>query len=302
MGDSAPAAAALLFTGPDQSGQARALGTALDGRYDRYPASDMTQDYLYRKFRSGTVYKPADGATTMILFGHETTAGTHYAWEWQGAHAVLTNNTGSEWDLNFAEIDFDQRTESVLVVHTQRAAETRLFWSQAAGPLVNQMSANLPDQIELDGGPRLGWHAFTAKAALSGGGALSAKRIYLTITQDITVVMPWWWANYSAMVKFWIRLRVNSDGVAEGWVQRSEYWIESGAFSEVVEAILSPNLQLLVPQINNAITAALAPINAPGTLTDIYFLPGQTLRVNTGIASASTRNALTDVTIVFEGV
>ena len=86
--------------------------------------------------------------------------------------------------------------------------------------------------------------------------------------------MPWWWADYSATIKLWIRLRINSDGVAVGWVQRAQYWIESGALADVVAAILSPNLKLAVLDINDAITGALATVNQPGTLTDLYFLPG----------------------------
>ena len=303
MGDSAPSAAVLLFTGVGQSGQARALGTVLSGRYGRYPAQEMFADGLWIKFRSGTLYAPVPGASTIILFGEPNPgAGSGYAWEWQGPHVLLTNNSDSEWDLDLGDFGFDKRTEAALLVHTQRAKETRLFWSQAVSPMTTQLSANLPDEVELDGPPSLGWHAFTAKPALSGGGALDAKRIYLTVTQNLTVVMPWWWADYSATIKLWIRLRINSDGVAVGWVQRAQYWIESGALADVVAAILSPNLKLAVLDINDAITGALATVNQPGTLTDLYFLPGRTKTAGKGATVVSERSWVNDVTIVFEGV
>ena len=300
MGESAPAAAALLFTGLNQSGQARAMGTALDGRYDRYSTQELAVDGLYRKFRSGTLYKPAEGATTVILFGHEVSL-TGYASDWQGPHLLLTNNSGSEWDLNLDEADYDKRAEAVLVVHTQRAVETRVFWSAVVTPIVTQFTASLPDEVVLDGQPQFGWHAFTAKPALSGGGALDAKRIYLTVRQKITVVLDGW-ADYAAAIQFWIRLRRNSDGQAVGWVQRASYWVESGVFASIIAQIVSPNLKLAVLDINDAITAALAPANLPGTLTDIYFLPGQTPAAGNGVTGTSSRDWVTDVTIVFEGV
>ncbi len=215
---------------------------------------------------------------------------------------LLTNNSDSELDLNLSAFGFDKRAEAALLVHTQRAKETRLFWSQAVSPMMTELSANLPDEVDLDGTPSLGWHAFTAKPALSGGGALDGKRIYLTVTQNITVVMPWWWADYSATIKFWIRLRVNSDGLAVGWVQRAQYWIESGALADVVAAILSPNLKLAIPEINDAITGALAAVNQPGTLTDIYFLPGRAKKAGKGKTPSASRDWVNDVTIVFEGV
>ncbi len=302
MGKSA-AAVALLFNGLKQSGEARILGTALDGRYARLPAEETFENRyeFYRTFRSGTLFKPMPGASTMILFG-PTASGTGYSSEWQGDYLLLTNNSGSEWNLNLADFNFDKRTEAVLLVYTQRAKETRIFWSQAAAPILTLLSANLPDEVKLDGDPWLSWNAFTGAGALSGGGSLSAKRIYLTIDQDIAIVLPWWWADYSARIKFWIRLRVNSDGVAVGWVQRVEYWVESGPLAELVGAILSPNLKLAVPKINDAITAALVKVNAAGTLTDIYFLPGKTPAADNGVTGALSAKSVNDVTVVFEGV
>jgi hypothetical protein len=301
MSDS-PGAVTMLYTGLNQSGTPRLLSTAsigADGRYDRLPAKDMVQEALWQNLRSATIYTPTPGAATVIIFGSDYLFDGQ-AYEWRGPFLLLTANSGVEWDLNLDEFDFDKYSHAVLLVHTQRAKETRIFWSQAAAQLRTQLAGNLPPEVTFDGDPVTSWHAWTATWALAGGGALSDKRIYLTYDQHFMIAVPHW-ADYSARIKFWIRLRVNSDGVAVGWVQRAEYWVESGAFAKVVAMILEPNLQLAIPKLNAAITTALAPINAAGTLTGIYFLPGRSPPAAfPGAVEADTN--VRDVTIVFEGV
>ncbi|MDQ3380981.1 MAG: hypothetical protein M3546_11800 [Actinomycetota bacterium] len=43
----------------------------------------------------------------------------------------------------------------------------------------------------------------------------------------------------------------------------------------IIEAIVGPNLQLIVQQIDAAIGSFLGGINSLGTVIDVYFLPGR---------------------------
>lgn len=295
MGKAAPAASALVFSGGSQSGEVRAIGTAVNGRYDRYSYTDLVKEGLYRKFSSATLYAPGAGATVLLLFG-DTYSMSLDSYNLVSRHLQLTNNSGAEWDVELSDFDFNDQTDQVLLVHTQRAPETRVSLSQGFQQIWGQVTQSLPPEVELDGDPTFGWAPFIQSQGLKD------KLVYLTVQQSITAVLPWFWSNYAASLEFKLRIRAK-DGNAIGGVATSHYWIERGPMAPVIKAIVDPNLQLLVQEIDVAIDSFLSGINSLGTVTDVYFLPGaQTTLVGAGDVQQAIRQSVNDVTIVFEGV
>jgi hypothetical protein len=295
-----PGASAIVFTEPNQhlptfTGEAQLLYTPPPGRYDRISVSEMGDWKLLWRIQSATTYCPPVGASSLIIFSDPTPAPQDY----QGEFIQLTNfNRKFEFDFNLASGGVDNYGDpylyanSVLLVHTQRALEKKLSFSNLVLPLLGQLSQSLPPQVTLAGAPRLSWAPFPV-----GEQYLSSNRIYLSLLQDLTVDFSEFWANYSAAVQFYFDLTV-SGGKLNGHVQRYDTWVEGGLFADVIAAILNPNVKLGVISINSALSNL-----APGVpVKDVYYLPGSQVSwpIKPGDWNVFEGETFNDVTIVLE--
>jgi hypothetical protein len=288
-GSQNPGAVGLLYSGKHQSGNVLAAGsTYLGPRYDRWWPSDMAAAGAAYFTRSVTVFAADQGAAIMMLFDGD----------YDADFRQFTNTSRhAQFDADIPE-DFYAyggfktltRVSAMLMVQSQRRSELRISCRDALGPQWNQFGANnLPAQVTFDGPPVLSWDAFP-----TGVEFLSQDQIYIYIEQDVIVDFSDYWANYHATFSYWIYLKV-VDGAVKSQVQRWECWVEGGAFTSVVEAILKPNVELAAIQLERAVDQALSHI--PPNVVSIYYLPGRQLEQVQGIFGADNPD---DTTIIFE--
>lgn len=259
----------------------------------------MRDASAYHNTRSATLFATEIGAAALILF-----EGTWYRGsEFNGIFIQLTNaHDTAEWDWNVPpEFHYDRAmqfpipmTGTMLVLQTQRRPELRLSFRDAITPLWNTFTAErLPEQAILKGAPTLTWAAFPQNVEF-----LSSDSIYLHIRQRLEIDFTDLWSNYAAEFEYWLHLHLD-DGVVSGHVAKWIYWVERGAFSQLIDAILRPNLELGVHTINDSLATALAAV--PPTVTGIYYLPGRQLApVGSGLWNVHWQKTESDVTVVFE--
>jgi hypothetical protein len=289
----------LLYSGKNQSGDALIAGSAVVGpRYDRWTSHDFYTNGASQNVRSLSVFPATTGASACILFSEYQGWGSDFG----GDFIQVTNaHSSAQWDENIPEWFYwypggtpQPKPRSMLVLQTQRRPEVRFSFRDTVVPLWNAFTAdNLPEQVVLKGDPRLCWMAFPRMVE-----HLNENSIYLFIGQEIEIDFTDFWSNYAARFAFWLHLHVN-DGAVTGHVAKWNYWIEGGAFTSVVEAILEPNLKLAVIALDQAINTALSGL--PTTVTSLYYLPGRQLTpVQSGYFDFHVEATNNDVTIVAE--
>ena len=274
-GQTSPAAAALLCSQPGGAGNARALGTAVNGRYDRWYATDMFQEtttnpvgHWYRNVRSARVFTPQTGASSLFLFTDTSGASfPAYPSFLTGQPYVQINNfAANELEVDLASQGFDCKPTSILLVHTVRGSEFEFSFKDAVLPQWNAFVASqTSDNFKADGGPLFGWDAFPPNTS-----SLSPNNIYLTIAQSFKFDPGWFWADYRIAMQVWILLSRNKDGSVSGSVQRTAWWSDDGALFDVIKTLMDLAMQVATTQINSALASALTGLK----VKDLYFLPG----------------------------
>lgn len=298
-GNESPGACSLLYSGKQQSGTVLACGGTKSGpRYNRWYPEQMEANEAAFNTRSVTVFSTTSGASALLFFdgsylwGSPFSSGTFL--QFTNAHPLL------QWDADIpssfysSEFPDAPMTGSMLIVQTQRTEEIRRSFRDALTGIWNEFAgAHLPDQVVLKGTPVLRWMPFPKDQDY-----LNEDQIYLFFQQEIEIVLGWWWSNYAARISFWLHLDVN-DGQVTGHVQRWQYWIEGGPFTSIVKAILKPNLELAVPDLNDALNQALSAL--PSNVTGVYYLPGRQLnQIGSGYFNLHRQSVKHDVTMIFE--
>jgi hypothetical protein len=295
-GDPNPGAVVLLYSGQDESGDTLAAGSTVYGpRYDRWFMSQMYNVGASLNTRSLTVFAAQTSAAAVMFFTE------YYGCDFAGDFLQYTNaHPQLQWDVNipagFYTIEGNlPMMQSMLVLQTQRRPEFRVSYRDLFLAKWNQFANNnLPKEVILKGSPELTWMAFPRQQQY-----LSENQIYLYIAQDIEIDFSDYWSNYAASISFWIRLNV-SNGAVTSQVQKWSIWIEGGAFTSVIKAILEPNVKLAAISLKTAVDQALASF-IPPKVTGIYFLAGRQLApIKSGDFDVHWQSVKGDVTIVFE--
>jgi hypothetical protein len=262
---------------------------------------------VHKAVSSARIYA-GTGAPTLILFrGNYPGNGGLFDWDYatdtsqlsfHGEFLQFTNGMNQVLDVDFDSefAAFNNVGGSLLVVRTEDAPEQRLSVKALVTPSWNSFfDQNMPADVERVGDPTFSWHAFSAYGV--DGASLNPDRIYIKIKQKLNLVISGW-SDYEAWVKFWIRLRADGSGGITGGVRMYEWWVEGGVFTDVVAAILDPNVALAAIQLDNAIPAAVAGLN--GSVTDVYFLPGPPAPLTGGGVVVWWSDTRGDVTMVVQ--
>ena len=279
-------AAAELFTEHHSLGQVLGTGSA-NGRYDRLSIDDMAAANLIGHTKSATVFRPAAGSSTLVLFSQPSLA--FQTASYYGPFIQLTNFKGGEFNFDLAKPFL--AVASALLVHTQKGSETRLSFRDQFTPQWDKFfDKHMPSQVKRVGKPDLGWDPFPASE-----GSLNPNSIYLKISQHLSIDFSAFWANYAASIQYWLIL-FPKKGKLTGGVARWSYWVESGLLTQVVAEILRPNVILGAQSLTKALQDELAQFPAK----NVYYLPGKQahLNVSAGKNAVFKGNTLDDVTIV----
>ena len=288
-----PGAAAAVFTHANstlqhQIGQARVLGTSEEGRYDRYSVEYMEASQLVFQIKAATTFCPQHGASSLILFSQPSPA--YQTASFWGNFIQLTNFwDGGEFDFNLpSEV---QSVASMLLVHTQKAPELKVSFRDQFMPHWNQFfSSHMPKQVKKIGNPSLTWDPFPKNE-----GSLSPNSIYLTVSQNLKVSFSDYWADYACQISYWLHLFVK-DGKLSANVAQWWYYIEAGALTAVVKAILEPSIKLGAIELDKALKDDLAQF----AVKDVYYLPGRQVdwEISPRDWNVFEGSTLDDVTIV----
>jgi len=301
-------ALASIFTGWNQTGSTLSETAGDPGRYGRVPYADMLASTSSVRIFAGA------GAPALILFNHNPSLDFEHFLdpEWKasmlsfhGEFIQFTNGGKNPWDLNLNENVFgldvslwNNAATSMLVVRTEDAPEQRLsFRSIILQPWRDFFDTELPNEAQRVGDPVIHWHAFTSYGAGSDGW-LNPDRIYIYMRQNLSVDPggDWWWA-YDVTVRYWIGLRADGNGGVVAWVRRYEWWVESGVLTDLVAAIVEPNVELGAIEIENRLNAGLAALQG---VTDVYLLPGTQSGQVGGAHGAWWSDTRGDVTLVIQ--
>ncbi|HEV2174639.1 MAG TPA: hypothetical protein VGR71_13775 [Nitrospira sp.] len=283
----------------DRSSDMALLWTGATGRYSVLHEDELYYDqHMYLKCAYGEL-SINDAAAALIVFGgnNPTVLGDNGSDSFQGPFWQLTNAVpGTYFDFDLSTWGWWHRSNSLMLVHTQRRPEIRLsFRDLFLTTWNNTLASQLPAEASQDGDPLFSWDPFPK---WNVGGSLSQFKIYLTIHQKFVVSIPDWPSDYQATLTYWIEVNRSSTGQLSGFVRRTWVWVEAGTIHEVVAAIMVPNAKLGAITLSNEIQAAL---NKIGPVNDIYFLPSRQLKwVPNGEYGVFMWHAVNDVTVVIE--
>ncbi len=266
--------------GPSGSGNCQVVGTGGPNiRYDRWDYDALYDVGLASKISSVSLFASLTGATVLILYSygdyvHSYQNATHF----DSDFLLIDNRSGTQFDLNLAtrqigDGNWNNCPTSLIVVHTAQGPEIRLSAKQTLTPIwngfIDQQLAQAGGKVTRDGNPTWTWIAFPKQME-----HLNSNQNYLRVTQKVIVSPPAPIADYEAQISYYLRL-VPANGTVGGWVQRWEYWVESGMFSEYVGAVLRPYTILGSEKLNDLLAAGGLPL-PPGisVVTRLYYLPG----------------------------
>jgi hypothetical protein len=253
-------------------------------------------------------FTPTVGSTVIIFYAFGPTvayAATHF----DANFLLIDNRSGSQFNFNLASVSMPQGTwdnapTSLIAAHTGRAPEIRVSAATTLTPIWNTFidgqlaaSGGTKAKVSRQGNPSWAWVPFPV-----GIQNLLSYRTYLRVYQPLYIELedlP----DYTASITYYLRLMV-AKGVISGWVQHWEYWVESGALSEYVGAVLQPYTMLGAEKLNDLLAGgALSGLLPAGvTATDLYFLPGDQRVAATagGVANVVQGFADGDATIVVQ--
>jgi hypothetical protein len=258
--------------------------------------------------RSASLFTPATGATVLIFYSNGTHIYNSGPSHFDAYFLLLDNRTGGQWNVNLADrplVDgntWDKMPTSMIVVHTAQGQEVRISASAILTPIWNrfidaQLAAGAGGgaTVTRSGNPTWSWVAFPDNLE-----HLSPSLNYLCVDQDLSVALDDPMPDYIASITYYRRLVVSS-GTITGWVQRWEYWVEGGLFTQYVSAVLRPYTILGAEKLNDLLASGFLPLPPGTTVARTYFLPGtQTDATNPGEAQIFQGYAEDDATIVLQ--
>lgn len=286
------AGVAQLFEDPNQTGRNTMVALGVSQRYQLLRETDLLSDSLDHAVSSTTVFRPAEGATSLICFGFPIPT----LFDFTGSFVQLTSLAGgAPVSTNMSSFGFDDLTSSALLVNVARGPETRLsfrtlFLSQW-NTLIDAQLAGTRASRKDGSNPILTWEMFPQSIP-----GLDPALRYLRITQALNIDVPAWY-DYDASLTYWVLLSIDSGGKIEGFVARTGYWVDSGVKHDKIAAELGPQVETGAGILNIELAKQLAPFRS-FTLTDLYYLPGD--QTGGSPAGSFTGTTVDDVTIVLQ--
>jgi hypothetical protein len=306
-GKQSPSATALVATKRDLQGDLRALGTLTNGRYDRWYQQDMNTETTFdppghwrEHVASARVLAPQQGTSTLLLFAQDGGDSFTYG----APYLQISNGSAQQLDVNLADKGFVPVyaesgditsglgvTSALLVYSGGGSAYAQSFRAVVEPSWSAAISSVKSDHFQPGGDLFLSWDAFPLNKP-----PLSPNNIYLSFGQWFVVDPGSWWASYNVEVHFWILIWRNADGSVSGSVKHVYKYVDPGAFHDLVEAIVDPNVELAVIKINDALKAAFSGISVKG----LYFMPGQYYAATDVTPVVQKVDAWDDIQIWFE--
>jgi hypothetical protein len=157
-------------------------------------------------------------------------------------------------DINALPTFNDVTSSVILVDHDPNPARTVLHLRQLAG---NQLNDAADKQLKGDGGATRDGDVL-AKFVIDLF-EVSLFGIDLMLLEiPVKIHTPWPFSDYSAKIRYWIKLFINGSSQCRGFVAAWGYWIEGGLLTGSIEGRLRPKVQKgigsLETQLNNMLT------------------------------------------------
>jgi hypothetical protein len=278
---------ASVFEHSNQAGRMALYGVSRTTRYQRATEDGLSDRDLWRRISSARLFSSREADTTLILCGFPVLF--YNPPNYTGVFVQFTNaRSGSDMNVNVPG-SFNDVTDSLLLVATNRGAETRLsFRDLFLERWKTTIDSKLSGGAKRAGDPTLTWEMFP-----EGISHLDPNRMYLKVHQQLDIEIDWW-PDYEASITYHIFLFLNSSGRLRGGVARWAYWIEGGAKADDIEDRLAPAVIAGMDDLNSQLSSTLNAL--PFTFSDLYYLPGRQLTpAPTGTLTGFTSD---DVTIV----
>jgi hypothetical protein len=272
----------FLFSQDNRQGQSLLVGVGHGDRYNPIRSDTLHNRGLYANIHSVELDTTVEADGNIVLLQNDDFSGSFF----QMSDAP---SQGDEWWHTWGHVG------SVLLVASskQGSSETRLSFRDQ---FLNQWDSFLDAKLQggrasREGDPTLTWEMFPANVSY-----LDSNLAYLKIYQPLHIHMPWYWSDYAASLTYHIYLYVNGDHHVRVWGARWAYWVEGGLKSGKIADQLEPQVKAGLSALQDQLNQQFAGLDALGTVSDVYYLPGrQTESLGTGALTGNTND---DITIV----
>jgi hypothetical protein len=273
-----------LFAGDNKTGASRFVGVGHADRYNPVTAGELTGSGLYANIHSADLFTTAEADGNLVFLKNDDFSGAF-------AQASDAASVGDAWWHISGHIG------SVISVAGNRKGkhETRLsFHDQFLSQWTTFLDSALAgSRASRQGEPTLTWEMFPATISY-----LNPDHTYLKIYQPLHISMPWPFSDYAASMTYHIQLFVDGSHHLRAWGARWAYWVESGIKAGHIGDSLEPQVRDGLTTLVNQVNAKISVLDALGSMSDVYYLPGKQLtRIGTGFITGNTND---DVTIVVE--
>jgi hypothetical protein len=190
-----------------------------------------------------------------------------------------------EEDVSYVGNDFNDITSSILLI--------RRFPDETSpvsiGGLVPQSDitniVNAQSQVSSAGDATFTWDMWPT----GGSHPDDPEKRFLYVLVPVNIDTQTIFGTYSAQIRYWIYLYVDSNGKLQGYVDWYGCWVQGGWITGRVQNSLMQRIPGTIGQVNNLVSKALALANIGGPYRFCYFLPGK---------NVFTGSTWDDVTIV----
>jgi len=254
---------ANLFSGPGASGNSLIGVVGNNQRYNVMRADLLQASGLYEHISSVSVFGSAAADASLLLFTNDDFSGSFLQ--------ISDTSQGATFRGGFIGVGGSFKS-SLLISSNHRGVIERpfsfrnLFQAQWDQFIDNSLAGTRVSRV---GEPTLTWTMFPENVE-----GLDSNLTFLKIYQPLNVDIPFW-PDYSASLAYYIFLFPNFNHNLRAFVVRSETWVDSGLFHDNIFSQIEPKvdngLSVLMQQINNNLSAF---DGALGTVTDVYYLPG----------------------------
>jgi hypothetical protein len=116
----------------------------------------------------------------------------------------------------------------------------------------------------------------------------------LLLEVPVRIHTPWPFSDYSAKIRYWIKLFINGSGQCRGFVAAWGYWIEGGILTGSIEGRLRPQVQANVGSVETKVNNMLKDLDFH-KWNDVYLMPAAA-----SVDADFSGNLDDDVTIVLD--
>jgi hypothetical protein len=226
----------------------------------------LVNGWRYRWISFGSVLN--NEITSLRASAFDGSAGELYAFTdkgYLGNYAALNLTPDMVAWYNHVGSALDNDIESALMVNRNARGEVAIDLGAQIGPeFATRFDAEAAGtQVSRTAAPRV----FTLFWPGHDPG-----EIFVSIEQDLNVALDWW-PDYSAQVRYDVKVYRTAAGHLDAYVAWVYTWVEGGIFSGKVHDELKPRMVAAAATITSALRAKLAAL-ASITVADAYLLPG----------------------------